>query len=498
MWKWILGAVAATVLVLGALAFYLSDKIYPRFPHAAVAAADFERRWTPAQLQADFDALVATVEHIHPDVAAIVDGATYEANKGALRASLVEPMTRTQFFRVLAPFVGSNYNEGHTEIIAPTEEWRAYVAGGGKAPPFAVEVKPSHLRVVRTVDESSPPVDAEIESINGVGVDELSRWLLSTQSVETQAGREVYAAARFHQRLWSYGILPPFTVVWKAPDAGATHTVQLAGVAPEAWERARAAGGGEPVSLAIENGVAHLVIRDFEMPWDRYEAWYRDAFTRIRDAKADSLVLDLRDNSGGDSRQSDLLQTYLSDDFLPAIASVEVKTTPEVKAMYQSLLPEGFRWIPLHRFVPELRGIVDAPDDGVFRFSPEGESPVPRKTPNPLAFHGDLYLLVGPYTYSTAMIAAAPYKYWKRATVVGQRTAEGLTFFGDYYEFDLPNSKIQMHVSHKTFRLVGSGGRNSQIEPDVATDADHPDAWPLALDVIARRRAAAGRGAAMR
>jgi hypothetical protein len=53
--------------------------------------------------------------------------------------------------------------------------------------------------------------------------------------------------------------------------------------------------------------------------------------------------------------------------------------------------------------------------------------------------HGDLYLLIGPYTYSSAVIAAAPYKYWRRATVIGQRIEEGLTFYGDWYAFDLPN-----------------------------------------------------------
>ena len=37
MWKWIAGGIVVVAVMAGGLAYYLSDKIYPRFAHAEVA-----------------------------------------------------------------------------------------------------------------------------------------------------------------------------------------------------------------------------------------------------------------------------------------------------------------------------------------------------------------------------------------------------------------------------------------------------------------------------
>jgi hypothetical protein len=59
---------------------------------------------------------------------------------------------------------------------------------------------------------------------------------------------------------------------------------------------------------------------------------------------------------------------------------------------------------------------------------------------------------------STAVLFAAPLKYWHRATIIGETTAEPLTFFGDNYEFDAPRTMLVTDVSHTLFQLLGSHG----------------------------------------
>ena len=141
MWKKEIGgaahalAVAAVVALVAGLGFYLSDKVYIRFPHAHVAPADFTRRYSADELKSDFRYLTATVEHIHPDVAAVTDKSQYAALKALTLASLDHPMTRTEFFRAIAPALGRAYADGHTELLTPTdEEWSGYAAHGGMAP----------------------------------------------------------------------------------------------------------------------------------------------------------------------------------------------------------------------------------------------------------------------------------------------------------------------------------------------------------------------------
>lgn len=488
IWLSIGAVIGGLVVFAGGTGFYLSDKIYPRFDHTVVTSADFDRRISVTQLRADFAFLTKTVEHVHPDVTAITTPATYSQKKAETLALIDHPMTRMEFYRILAPFTGSNYNDGHTELILPREEWEAYKAQGGTAPPIAVAARPDDLRVAKDIGGVSIPVGSKILSINDVDAGSLCRWLIGTQSMETLPGRESYAAARFAGLIWAYGIKSPYRISYRAPNTTQITKMTSAGISVETWAERSSIGRGNFIDLTIDDRIAHLVIKNFEQPWDKYQDWMKAAFQRIHDAHVRAVVLDLRENSGGDTRQSDELQSYLTDNQLPALAEVDVKATPQAKALYRSLLPEGFRWIPLNYVVPTLRGIEETPNDQFYRFYPEGTQPTKRSEPKALAFNGDLYLLVGPYTYSTAMIAAAPFKYWKRATVIGQPTEEGLTFYGDFYEFDLPNSKIQMHVSHKMFRLVGSSGRHSQIVPDILTSPAHPDAYQLAIEEIARRR----------
>jgi hypothetical protein len=111
---------------------------------------------------------------------------------------------------------------------------------------------------------------------------------------------------------------------------------------------------------------------------------------------------------------------------------------------------------------------------------------VARRKPNPLRFGGNLYVLIGPRTYSSAAIFAAPLKHYGRARFVGARAGEPLVFYGENYVFDLPRSRLQAQVSHKAFRLAGAAAGRRWLDPDVDTGDDGRSALEAALSEIAR------------
>jgi hypothetical protein len=73
MWKWIQAGVIVVVVAVSAAAYHVSDKLYLRFPHRAISAAEFGKLYAPAELRSDFRFITATIEHIHPDFAAMID-----------------------------------------------------------------------------------------------------------------------------------------------------------------------------------------------------------------------------------------------------------------------------------------------------------------------------------------------------------------------------------------------------------------------------------------
>jgi hypothetical protein len=480
MWKWFAGVIVLLVVAAGSTAYYLSDKLYLRYPHADVSAADFTREFPPGQLRADFQFMTRMIEHVHPDVAAITDAKDYAARKAAILAQLNHPMTRTEFARTIGT-INEKYRDGHTGSWLPREEFER-AKTQDRFVPLTVVIDANRIAIARGLSGLQIPSGSELVSLNGLAGSALAEACASRVSGETALYRRAFASESFAKLVWELGIRAPFRVAYRAPNDAHVATMDAGGVPFPSWAAAEGTSAATPFALSFDGNVAVLTLNDFNSRLQsRFHIFLGDAFASIRAHHARVVVLDMRRSDGGDTRLSDELQTYLSAQTLPAIRNVTTKATPEVKALYHTLLPPGFRWIPLNRVVPVLRGIDDAPDNGFYSFHPEGAAPSDRGTVNPLLYNGPVYILISPNTYSTSLIAVAPYNYWKRATIVGQPTGEGLTFFGDYYEFFLPNTKLTARASHKAFELVGSRGPSVPLMPDIATDAAHPDAYALAV-----------------
>ena len=95
---------------------------------------------------------------------------------------------------------------------------------------------------------------------------------------------------------------------------------------------------------------------------------------------------------------------------------------------------------------------------------------------------GPVYVLIGPFTFSSAQMAAVEFQDGLHATLVGAPTSEKLNSYGDIDIVSLPNSKLNISFSTKFFRLAKEGDR-PELDPAILA--------PLTLaDAIAGRDAA--------
>ena len=62
-------------------------------------------------------------------------------------------------------------------------------------------------------------------------------------------------------------------------------------------------------------------------------------------------------------------------------------------------------------------------------------------------FTGKVYVLTGPFTFSSANMLADGVKQFKLAEIVGEPTGEDTNDFGEAYSFTLPRSKIKIQTS---------------------------------------------------
>lgn len=480
------GLLALIVVTVGT-GLYLADKIYLRDGHITVPDDRLDRRIPVVELREDLAVLVEVFEETHVDFAAI-NGRSYAAAVEDLSARIDGPMTRIEFYRLLGP-LNSLLSDGHTSVLRPTEEIDRYERDGGLYLPLQVDLDAGRIRIARPFGPGPDfmPGD-EILSVNDVPAAELSRAVLSYQSGETSALRNAYAERSFYRALPVLGIGSPFDIEFERNGERMFQRVE--GMTRGAYRAQREGSGSGGNAFEILNQTTALLTFS-EMPSQlgAFRAFLDTSFDELAANDITTLIVDIRANGGGDSRAGDLLLRYISDRDYPALERVDVKVTERIQAYYRTLLPRGFRWLPLNRFVPILRRIERSEPGSVFAVYPDGEAPEDWAASRENAFSGQVIVLTGPATYSSAALFAAPLSHFDQAIFIGAETGEPMVFFGENYVFDLPNSRLQAVVSHKRFDLVGDGDHQSGLQPDIEVEAGRALEEALAFSSDRSRRA---------
>ena len=113
-----------------------------------------------------------------------------------------------------------------------------------------------------------------------------------------------------------------------------------------------------------------------------------------------------------------------------------------------------------------------------------------------IRFEGDLYVLVGPGTFSSAGMFAAMVKDFHMGTLIGEETGAARQCFGEILRVDLPNSDLKLNVSCKQWFAPVPQFDDSRrgTVPDILVDDGVLESYPdsedpilsFALDYIAR------------
>jgi C-terminal processing protease CtpA/Prc len=81
-------------------------------------------------------------------------------------------------------------------------------------------------------------------------------------------------------------------------------------------------------------------------------------------------------------------------------------------------------------------------------------------------FKGQIYLLIGKPTFSTAANFAAEVKWFEIGTLLGQETSGQRDHFGQILPIQSPQSKLQFQVSTAHFGALGGIQDRGGIKPD--------------------------------
>ncbi|RME00806.1 MAG: hypothetical protein D6814_02840, partial [Calditrichaeota bacterium] len=204
----------------------------------------------------------------------------------------------------------------------------------------------------------------------------------------------------------------------------------------------------------------------------KFNKFLRNTFRRIQAHHTRGLIVDLRENGGGNSSLGNALLSYITDKPYRFSARIEWKISAPLKQYLKEFVPASIRWLPVYYFTSMGRKIWNTPE-GEFAVW-EAKPTAPK--PNPLRYRGPVCFLIGPGTFSSAMLLANGVADYHLATLIGEETGGRPNGFGEIYVFDLPNTRLQVSVSTKRFvRANGDVNDRRGVLPDFTVRQSQAD-----------------------
>lgn len=450
------------------------------------------KKYSPRQLQEDFDIGWTIYRKNHPDLYWHTPKDTVDEKFARVRSSLTDSMTEPEF-RLRLSYAVASIRCGHTSVL-PSKLYSRY-AKKVKEPSFPLQVKvwgrDSMVVLNNLAGDSSGikrgTVVTAIDSISAsVFIYQMKQYAFCDGFSE--GFRELQVSSGFPQRFKSlYGLKKNYKINF-IDSSGNEKQATLALYQPQRSDSVKnklEPGNGVPkkpqpqktispsygkFSIDSAGGFGILVLNNFSH--HKVPRLINSSFRQIKSAGINSLVLDLRSNGGGKIDNSTLLTRYVVNRPFRVADSVWAK---DLKLAYPRYIQNAW----LYKYFRRL--IATKKEDGHWHNqSTERRIYKPKKKNH---FDGTLYVLTGGGTFSASALFLSKIYKQPNVVVVGEETGGGARGNSAVYipVITLPNTGVKMRLP--LFRLISDheipdNGRG--ILPAVEVI---PDSWHIANGV---------------
>jgi hypothetical protein len=435
---------------------------------------DWDQPVPTQHIREDFAALYSGLQSAHANLYANRSAADYDRRYHQTLATFTAPMRRFDVQLAFQRFAAFG-KVAHARIDFPVSAYEAFRGAGGRSFP----IYPRIVDGVAYVGENyaaDPRIRAgdEIVSING---EPMATWLERTAahiSADTPYIAHSLQEFTFPRDLWAaVGEVDRFDLVLGRDGEVFDVTIQAT-----TQEAQRAAADGLPATFALDSSarsyrmlddrLAYLQpgpfynVENLAEPWNNaaFVAFIDQAFEHFIGEGAEALIIDLRQNPGGDAAFSDVMLAWLADRPFRFCAEFLIRSSDEAAASNAARLaadPDGAGSVS-DLFARRFAGV---PRGEMFAFD------VPYAHPREgRRFDGRVYALVNRHSYSNAVTVAAMIQDYAFGLIVGEKTADMATTYGAMEQFRLPNTGIEVGFP-KAHIVRPSGDRKPDgVTPD--------------------------------
>ncbi len=430
------------VLLLGCYFFpYSSDIVSQKFQ--------------PAILQQDFQVFRNLLEKAHPGLYTYSSKEEMDKDFDSVFHTLQTPIDIRAFHQKLS-FLVDKIGCSHTNVYLPKPYYDTILKRSNFFPIPIIYVDGG---LYINSDNWKIPVGSHILSINGNSAADIMTRIIDYNVPDgfNKNYNLSQAAVEFaYDYFLAYGPVTHFQVEYSAPDSPKkeTATIEASTLEKHLNEYSYNSYFSYPAEVGYDFEIVDsihaglLTLRSFSYgtasTFAAYKNFLNNAFTLLRNTDdVHNLIIDCRNNTGGDYESVFLLYRYLATAAFKELDSATVKFDKVPFTNY--LEPE---------FALNEKSSLDAMIKQEFCRLPDGSSALKEeentiRRPFPLSFRGKVYVITNNNVLSAASNFVAMMKDSRRATIVGEETGGGYNGHNGFTRvlYQLPGTAVQLEFS---------------------------------------------------
>lgn len=398
----------------------------------------------------DFDYMLMALEKTHPNLYAYIPKNEFQNKTDEIRKSINRPLSKPEFFKILLKTIAL-VKQGHTNVFGDPG-FKAFQKAGGLAFPYKVKFDSDHIYINENYSSNKTLIKGtELIAINRIPVcriiDDFTPYLRVRPNGFIGSTLE-FNWTRF---LWMvYGFDKQFTLSYILPTEDIIRTDTVIGVSKEQMKTKKSEKDKFSFHIEKDKDLAVMKINTFEFDFKEYNDLLLKSFSSIKDEKIKNLIIDIRDNGGGNANLVSTLVNYLTDKPYITTSSSQIKTNEMTKKCYTTRPVFINAWSQARKaegdsevFQKIAESIFEKPSGTVTDFPKDEVIPIN----NEKRFSGNLYVLTSHDTFSSATGFSVIIKDNKIGCIVGEETSDNPTDYGCIMLFELPHTKINIQNS---------------------------------------------------
>ncbi len=441
-------------------------------PVSLYAQTEPEITFPRQEVKEDLAFFIRTIENVHPNPYHSISKEKFNLFSDSLGRTLKENVSLTEVWAFFSRLIAA-FDEGHSTVAYPSVIQQQIKEGKIRIFPVLIREFNREGLLVRydlSNDSLLKPGDL-ITHINGRSAKDLMQFLTSFYG-GLPSWRTTQTLRDFGGQLLLHQVLPPYHIRYSSGGENKETFIQavtlsvLQARAAEVRKRTSASTTSTaPYSFErMDGNIGYINFRSMrDLPV--FEKFLDSVFTEIKNKSMEGLIIDLRQNGGGNSVLGERLISYISDKPYRMGGGSRWKVSDEYKefvreqAKTNQVYASGSFQQYLNRKTGDIIG------------GTAGKPQRPGK--NGLRFEGRVAILTGPTTFSSANMLSNAIKDYQLATIIGEATGEPCNDYGELYWNKLPRTGLLFYTCSKQFiRANGDANDLNPVLPDIEVKQD--------------------------